>query len=251
MAAQPALPVTHPPDLPLLLLTRPQPQAERFATEARAACPPHRTLIAPLTEIARHPIDPAPLRGATLIFTSVNGVAAVAGLELIKGQTAWCVGPATAAAARAAGFEVRESGGDAVHLLADLRAARPAGPLLHLRGRHAACDLAAVLTAEGLNIRAVIAYEARFCPWSKAVIPALAAASCVIAPLFSPRAAEGFAQRLAGLVPKGLRLVAISPACADRLPPALRARCRIAERPDGAAMLRSVADELSHTAAKP
>ncbi len=236
---------------PLLLLTRPRAQSQRFAEAARAACPPHTALIAPLTEIVMLPIAPEALDGAVLVFTSVNGVAAVAGLPRRGGQEAWCVGPATAAVARATGFAVRQSGGDAAHLLADLRTTQPEGPLVHVRGRHVACDLAATLAREGMTIRAVVAYEARAVPWGAAVMPMLAVAARVVAPLFSPRAAEELAVRLAGAVPAGLQIVAISPACADRLPAELRAHATTADRPDADAMLRAVADALSQAARKP
>jgi uroporphyrinogen-III synthase len=243
--------VTTDPALPLLLLTRPRPQSERFAAGARAECPPHEALIAPLTEIVALPVDPAALAGASLVFTSVNGVAAVAQMPGLSRHTAWCVGPATAAAARAAGFSVWQSGGDAAHLLADLRAARPAGPLIHVRGRHVACDLALALEREGVPMRAVIAYEARSRAWEAGVIPALAAARRVVAPLFSPRAAEEFARRLGRTRPKDLRIVAISRACAARLPKDLRARATVAERPDGEAMTQAVTAALAQAQTKP
>ncbi len=242
--------MTPDPDLPLLLLTRPRRQSERFAAETRASCPPHAVLIAPLTEIVALPVERTALAGATLVFTSVNGVAAVADMPGLAGQTAWCVGPTTAEAARAAGFEVRQPGGDGAHLLADLRAARPNGPLVHVRGRHVACDLAAALAAEGVRIRALVAYEARSCPWEADVVPALRAAGRVVAPLFSPRAAAEFASRLGGALPADLRIVAISLACAARLPDDLRALATVADRPDGGAMLRAVAAALARVRTK-
>ena len=243
--------MTPDPDFPLLLLTRPRPQSDRFAAQAREACPPHSTLIAPLTEIVTLPVDSADLADATLVFTSVNGVAAVADAARAEGQTAWCVGPATAEAARAAGFLVRQSGGDAQHLLADLRAARPAGPLVHVRGRHVACDLASVLSAEGVSVRAVIAYEAQRCAWDDGVVATLRAARRVVAPLFSPRAAAELSDRLGAVRPPDLRIVAISPACASRLPDDLRALSVVAARPDGDAMLRALAAALEQAESKP
>jgi uroporphyrinogen-III synthase len=242
--------VTH-PDLPLLLLTRPRPQSERFALEARAACPPHAVLVAPLTEIVPLPVEAAALDGAALIFTSVNGVAAVADVPGLAARVAWCVGPATAAAARAAGFDVHEAGGDAAHLLDDLRAARPEGPLVHVRGRHVACDLVAALAPEGVRVHALIAYEARAVPWDAAVMAALRGARRVVAPLFSPRAAAEFAARIGGASPRDLRIVAISTACAARLPADLRAAAIVAERPDGAAMLRALSAALGDGQGKP
>jgi len=233
---------------PLLLLTRPRAQSERFAERCRSECPPHRVLIAPLTEIVPLTFDASVFEGAgAVILTSPNAVAAVRGL----GLPAWCVGPGTAAAARAAGLVVRESGGDAAHLLADLRRAGPQERLVHACGRHLARDLVAALAPEGFDIRAVMVYEARALPWPDGVLPALESAAHVLAPLFSPRAAEEFALRLGGFVPQGLRIVAISANCADRLPAALRARCTLAASPDAAAMRREIKEGLSHSPPEP
>jgi len=233
---------------PLLLLTRPRAQSEDFAARCQTDCPPHRVLIAPLTEIVPAAFDPAVFAGAgAVVLTSPNAVAAVRGL----GLPAWCVGPGTAAAARAAGLDVRESGGDATHLLADLRRAGPGERLVHAHGRHLARNLAAELVPEGFDIRGTVVYEARAVPWSDEVLPALEAEARVLAPLFSPRAASEFAARLGGRVPPGLRIVAISANCAGCLPCALRARCTIARAPDAAAMRRAVAEGLSHLPPEP
>jgi len=234
--------------LPLLLLTRPRAQSRRFAARCRAACPPHRVLIAPLSAVVPVAFDASVLAGAAaVVLTSPNAVAAVRGL----GVPVWCVGPGTAAAARAAGLVVRESGGDAAHLLADLRREGPAGPLVHAHGRHLARDLVAELAPEGFDIRGVMVYEARALPWPDDVLPALESAGSVVAPLFSPRAARAFAQQLEGRVPGGLRIVAISANCAACLPAPLSACCVIADAPNAAAMLRAIAEGLSHHCPEP
>jgi len=234
--------------LPLLFLTRPRAQSDAFAQRCQMDCPPHQTLIAPLTEIAPVAFDTSVFKGAgAVVLTSPNAVTAVRGL----GLPAWCVGPGTAAEARAAGIEVRESGGDAAHLLADLRRAGPNERLVHAHGRHLARDLVAELAPEGFDIHGVVVYEARTVAWNDAVLPALEQAQLVLAPLFSPRAAAEFAARLGGYVPPGLRIVAISANCAGRLPPALKARCTIAKTPDAAAMRRAVADGLTHPHREP
>mgnify|MGYP001791446580 FL=1 len=54
-----------------------------------------------------------------LVFTSANGVRAFVDRSDERAKTAWCVGPATASAARYAGFlNVQESVGDARDLAA-------------------------------------------------------------------------------------------------------------------------------------
>lgn len=241
---QKALPVT----LPLLLLTRPRAQSERFAQQCLHDCPPHHALIAPLTEIVPVPLDPASFEGADeVILTSPNAVPAVRNL----GLPAWCVGPGTALAARAAGLSVRESGGDAAHLLDDLRKAGPGKRWVHAHGLHMARDLTATLAPKGFDIRGVVVYEARACVWGDAVVPTLVQAARVVVPIFSPRAAALIVEQLGGRAPERLQFIAISANAAARLPAPLRARCTIAEAPNAAAMRHAIAEGLSHPPPEP
>jgi len=230
---------------PLLLLTRPDPQAQRFAQLAAGVCPAHDLLIAPLSKVVAVPFEASVLEGAKgLVLTSANAVPMVA--ELCQpGLPAWCVGPATAKAARAAGFTVYEGGGDAATLIDVLVKARPAGPLIHPHGVHVARDLAAALRPTGVDLRSVAVYEAQGLDWPQATRNAVIAAPWVIAPLFSPRTAQRIVQQLEGVCPDGLRLVAISEACAARLPETFRACTTIAQTPDSQGMLRGLAAEMS------
>ncbi|GAB4262822.1 MAG: uroporphyrinogen-III synthase [Pararhodobacter sp.] len=230
---------------PILLLTRPRPQAERFAETARGTLPPHDVLIAPLSEVVRLPHDPAAFEGARgLILTSANAVPMIPPLP---GLTAWCVGAATARAARQAGFTTREGGGDAEALIALLRAERPDGPLVHAHGRHLARDVVGALRDAGLDARGIAVYEARALDWPPEVGMALHGPQRVFAPLFSPRAAAAFADRMEGQQADALRLVAISQACADRLPARLKALCTVAAAPGADEMLRVLKELMSQS----
>lgn len=241
--------------LPLLLLTRPHAQSLRFAETCRATCPPHEALIAPLTEIVALPFDAKALaQAAGLVITSPNAVAALGGMAPRPGMLAWCVGPGSAAAARAAGFSVQQSGGDAAHLIADLRRTRPDGPLVHLHGRHLARDLVSELRAKGLAISGVVAYAAEARDWSpdeRAQLSEALAKRRVIAPLFSPRAARELAHRLPSEPSPGLVLVAISANCAAALPQAWQHRVTIAARPDAEAMLAAIGAGMSQPRPQP
>ena len=236
---------------PVLLLTRPRPQAEGFADAARAACPPHQTVIAPLSEIAPLPFDPAALTGAAgLVLTSANAVPMLEGLPGLASLPAYCVGPGTAGAAQAAGLAARETGGDARRLIDWMRRHHPPGPLVHVHGRHLARDLVAALSDLGLSITGLPVYEARLIDWPPDILPSLAGRP-VVAPLFSPRAAAALGRQpgvgdMPGLVP-----VAISAACAARLPPALRRRAMVAQAPDAAAMLQATGAALTQCGAGP
>ena len=231
---------------PLLLLTRPLPQSERFAHEVQAVCPPHDVLIAPLSEIAAIPFDPAEFTDARgLVLTSANAVPMVSGLPGLAGLPAYCVGPATTQAAQEAGFQAYNSGGDALALIEALKTRHPTGPLVHARGVHLAHDLVAALQADGITIRGVAVYEARGVAWPQGALAALIARKGGIAPLFSPRTARRFVQQLHGARPPHLRPVAISEACAAQLPDDLRAQCVTARSADSGGMVQAIAAVMS------
>lgn len=239
---------------PLLLLTRPTRQSERFAARAHAVLPPHEVLIAPLSQVVPLPYDPTVFeRARGIVLTSAN---AVPMLPALPGLPAWCVGPATTAAARCAGFDARDGGGDAAALIETLAAECPDGPLVHAHGDHLARDLVATLRPRGLDLRSVAVYAARALDWPEALAKRLAGAERVLAPLFSPRAAERFVRnlsRIQGLNRDSIIPVAISDACAKRLPEGLRRAGLVAEAPHAEAMLAALgqafADQGSHPGA--
>ena len=131
-------------DARTILLVRPEAQAAAFAAALDARFPGRfRPVPAPVFAIEPLPVT-IELDGVQgLVFTSVHGVAAFAARQLATALPAWCVGAATAAAARAAGFAAVSADGDAAalaRLVAEVW--RPgAGDVLHLRGAHAAGDL--------------------------------------------------------------------------------------------------------------
>jgi uroporphyrinogen-III synthase len=199
-----------------LLLTRPRAQSERFARDFAAALGREIPMvIAPLMEIVPRGLTVDPAAAAGLIFTSENGVAAFAGAEARRHWPVWCVGERTAAAARAAGFvDVWVAGGDAESLVAEILAAHPPGPLLHLRGAHAAGDVPGRLTAGGVPTTTAVVYDQRAQPLTAEALSLLAnPGEEVLLPLFSPRSAALLAEA-AGGVRARLHPVAISPAAA-------------------------------------
>ena len=229
---------------PVLLLTRPAAQSNRFAATAQERLAAHTTVVSPLIEIVqrRLVVQPSAYRG--LVFTSENGVDAFAAMSDVRDLPVWCVGNRTACAARAAGFgtvvSAAPDGGDAEGLLALLQRTRPEAPLLHLRGDHARGDLAPRLSAAGLRCDAAIVYDQQARPASDAAAAALAGETPVVVPLFSPRSATLCAQA-AEQASAPLFPVAISVAAA-RAWQALRPEAPIvAQRPDSAAMLDALA----------
>lgn len=196
------------PVTPTLVLTRAPADSERFiariGAEARVA-----SIISPAFDIVPVParIDTPP---AHVVFTSVRGVAQAERFDL-GGARAWCVGARTTEAARAAGFDATDGGGDVERLAATLIAAGPEGRILHLRGRHVAGDLVGALTAAGLDAGEVICYTQEPRAPSATLRDAMGGPGPLIMPLFSPRAAL----LLAGLEgPAPLHVIAMSPAVA-------------------------------------
>lgn len=198
---------------------------------------PH--VVAPLIEIV--PLAPDLPPAAGLVLTSRHGAEAAARLGLAAGMPAWCVGEATARAARRAGFAATALGGTADALVAALVQARPDGPLLHLHGAHTRGDVAERLRLAGIATEARPAYEQAERPPSPEAAELLSGPGEVIAPVFSPRSAK----LLVAALPDGSSpvVIAISAAAADAADrPGLR--ILTAERPDLAAMVDITARQL-------
>lgn len=230
---------------PTLILTRPAAANARFAA-AVARCHGDRLALcqAPLlTPVFRDPAI-APEAGGQVIFTAETGVAALARLTDRRGR-AICVGPRTAEAASAAGWQAEIwGGGDAEGLIAALAARRPPGRWLHARAREAVTDLAGRLNAAGMQVDEAIVYAQDALPPDPAVLALLAGATPVILAAFSPRSA-----RL--LVPMArdarapLSAIAISAAAAAELAPLALRRLVVAPTPDGAGMLVALGQLLA------
>ncbi|MBP1805116.1 uroporphyrinogen-III synthase [Rubellimicrobium aerolatum] len=224
-----------------LLLTRPEAASRRFLAACEAAWGgPIPALVSPV--LAIRPVEVV-LREdpAALILTSENGAARAVEMGL-RDRPAWCVGPRTAAVARAGGLRAIEAGPNAEGLLAAMLAARPAGPILHLRGQHARGDVAARLRAGGLEARELVAYRQEARPPTPEARRALDADRPLVLPLFSPRSAT-LAQGWASRAP--LHVVAMSPAVAVAAAPLGPASLDVARAPDGLAMVEAVLDRLA------
>lgn len=227
---------------PAILLTRPQAEAEKLARDLAAQG--WRPMLWPLIEIVTLECASVPSGAQAVIFSSANAVRRVAPAPVV----ALCVGEATAEAARAAGFaDVRSADGDAAALIALARGSLRAkeGPVLIARGENVAADIAGALVEEGFAVREAVVYAAR--PTRSAppdIAAALAAGAVNVATFYSARTARIFAGFAApwrsGLAACGA--VAISARAAAELTPLGFGRIVTAERPDGAAMLRAIAD---------
>lgn len=145
-----------------VIITRAQPGADETARRV-AALGADPVLSPVLSMVAIEPADVPPLSSLSgLVFTSANGVRAFQERSTDRSLTAWCVGPATAKAARQAGFgDVQESAGNAEDLaafIADRSEPAPA-PLLHVANSAAKGDLKAGLERRGFTVVFTALYE--------------------------------------------------------------------------------------------
>lgn len=181
------------------LVTRPHDDAAPVAAAliARGIEP----VLAPLLRIEPDPDGAARLGGVlagvqALLFTSTNGVRAFAQASHRLELPAYCVGEASAAAARIAGFRaVASADGDAGDLaaLATARLAPGNGALLHVAASTIAGDLASALATKGFDVRRIVLYRAVAAEsLPDDVVAAMRGATLAFALFFSPRTAELF-----------------------------------------------------------
>lgn len=225
---------------PTILVTRPE--AESATLAARLAASGWRPLVWPALTVRPTGAAPDYAGAQAAVLTSAN-----AARHAPAGPVpAYCVGDATAAAARAAGFpEAISAAGDAAALMAllDARLRPEDGPVAVLRGETVAADVAAALRARGFETRETVVYAAAPSDHPPgAVARALAAGELRAAAFYSPRTAAAFADWARRARPPLARAtaIAISAAAAAPLDGLGFGAVEVAAAPDGAAMLGAV-----------
>ena len=232
-----------------VIVTRAAPGAQE--TAARVAALGATPILSSVLQMV--PIDDAVLPAAEslsgLIFTSANGVRAYAARTQTRALTVWCVGPATAAAARQAGFtHVEESAGNAVDLANFISSRTPpaAAPLLHVANAAAKGDLKRALEQQGYAVTFAALYRMQPAETlSPAGLEAIAAEQPAIVMIHSAKGAERFAELCAPLTLHRLETVAISAAASAplsrlNLPPA-----RIADAPNEDALIETLQQTIA------
>jgi uroporphyrinogen-III synthase len=234
-----------------VLLTRSMDLAKR--TAVRLGELGHEAEILPLAEIrpVGNPIPSGPFDG--LVFTSGLGarlfgkrIAEKDAEERLLHLPAWCVGAATAQAARESGFmNVFEGPGDARSLAGDLTADLPgASRLLYPCARDIAFDLPTALAP--IAAEQVVIYEAALAdPGKSALERALNRCKGGAALMYSERSAAHFVdltrQYGLGAALQGLTLITISEKTAAIAGGNPGVRVIIAESPDETSMLARLA----------
>ena len=229
---------------PVILITRPQPYGAEFAEALRAQ--PGGDLPMILSPALRiRAVGAVPDLGSYrwLIFTSRNGVRYFGKASARRDIPVYAVGDATADEARRLGMTALTCGGDARDLIAKIIADGIRGPMLHLRGAHAAADIAGALNAAGIETNEAVLYSQDVAPLTDAARSCLLGDAPVIAPVFSPRSAAALFDGAPPPVP--VVVLAISDAAAGCIPAGAAREVIIADRPDTAAMLRAWPSALS------
>ncbi len=225
-----------------VLVTRAEPGASQ--TCQRLTALGYHAVNAATADIAATDAAPDWTGAGAVIVTSPNGASQLTRLDAPRSLTVFAVGPASADAARAAGYDdVITGSSDAAGLLDIILSARTRGRLIHVRGRDQAFDLTGALTAMGRDAHSHIAYEARRVEaLPRAALEALGPRAVVL--IHSPLGAE----RLLGLVEASGRLsglgsahiLAISDAAASPLRHSGAGRITVAQRPDGASLMAAL-----------
>jgi uroporphyrinogen-III synthase len=227
-----------------VLVTRPLDDA--LEIQILLAARGHEVVVAPLLRVAFRRGAEIDLTGVQAILaTSANGVRALARRTPRRDVPIFAVGPQTAQAAQAVGFNsVKSADGDAVALAQAVPTwtSPKAGALLHASGADAPGKLAEALTASGFQVRSEILYDVI----SVGELPTnaadeIAANRIAAVLLFSPRSARAFVQSLttAGLTEHASQMIAacISEATAASLAPLALKEIRIAARPNQESLL--------------
>lgn len=194
-------------DFVQILVTRPEPDAEKTAARLRALG--HEPLIAPLLSVITAPMPADLPEPAALILTSRNAVRAISSWPQ---ASAWCdrpvfvTGRGTADGARRSGFtDIRSAAGDAADLGTLLTSSiePEIGPILYPAARDRSEAFLRRLHAAGYDIRVVVAYHAEAVETLEpAICDAFRFSRIGAVLLYSRRTAEAFrhAVERAGLI---------------------------------------------------
>lgn len=185
-----------------------------------------------------------------LVFTSANGVRyfvdAVGGItEQVADVSAWCVGPATTAAAEDAGFQKIIAGdGNADDLARLILSSEDQGDgFLHVANDAAAGNLVATLKAAGRNARFLPLYETVPAQaFSEEASDALRSGEETIVLIHSAKAATAFVDLAMGLASEAWTMIAISEAAAAPLKPLGASRIIAADRPNEDALVAALCE---------
>lgn len=229
-----------PQSRPPILITRPQPQASRFARQLRGLEWTGKVLVSPLLEpVFLNPIALG-LPFHAVILTSETAALAARNLPGLP-KLAFCVGDRTAQVARRLGFTARSAMGNASDLLDAIVDAGKRGPLLYLHGRETTGSLAVDLNSAGIETHSLLAYAQNPRPLGPEALRLICQPGPVILPILSPRSAALLVAAWQSAGAKATaHVAALSPAIAKAAASLHPETLAIAERPDGDSLLAAI-----------
>lgn len=238
------------PEYPIaVLITRPQPQADRLARELSAAMGPMiRPIIAPLMQTralsANLPVGP---HDAVILSSEAGAIAAkkLRRTALTLPERAYCVGDRTAKIARSLGFDVRIDGPTAEALIAKMLHHGVVGRLLYLHGQDVSTPIDRLLTSAGIPTDAAATYAQEPIELTTEAMIQLATDAPLVVPIYSARSARLFLSVLPKDFRADLRPCLISPDIMPALSETFSARAVVAERPDGPSMVAAIRRVIS------
>lgn len=188
---------------PVVLVTRPRADAQRFVEALKQVAGPFEAVISPAFAYEQCKVEVPQFDSA--VFTSKTGVTFA---PVGNGRRAYCVGDATAKAAQGAGYEAVSAEGSAEDLIALILEQKPSGVLSHLRGETSRGDVSTRLTAAGFFCTDDVLYRKVWLPPMACVLDLDFAAGSVVIPLFSAETVSILAQWPLSFA--GCKVVAIS-----------------------------------------
>ena len=200
-----------------VIITRPHDAAKRLSVALEeAGVPSELHVISPLFAIRMLAVPHDHAQYEAMVFTSENGVAAIARARPRRGLKAYCVGSRTATVARQVGFEAIAADGTS-DSLADLIAQTDVQePILYVRGRVVARDLASMLKIRGVALDERVMYEQVPQNLSARARAALHTKCCIL-PLFSEKTAIRLDEQAGDLPDLGHCVICMSGAIAQTL----------------------------------
>ncbi len=219
----------------VLLLTRPDVGNARFRAQLSRELRSHLLIIEhPLITITPL-VTSLDLSGTDrVIFTSQTAVQAASNLTDQR-VPSFCVGRQTTKAACQAGWRAKMLGLDSAALVEALLTRPLVDHILHLRGAHTRGNIVSKLVSAGYHCDEVAIYDQVLQPISQDVLDLLTSETPVIVPLFSPRAAQYFAENTPQA--RNLTLIALSDAVAAPLQSLHYEALHVSKIPEAVAMV--------------
>ncbi len=176
-----------------ILVTRPAADSSLLAQLLTDAG--HVAIVSPMLEIKPAPFQMPSDKAQALVFTSRHAVAPAAAAPGALALPAFCIGPATADAATAAGFNVvAQADGSRGALVAQIAAHRPKH-IVFISGADERGDIVSELAAAKVRATRCVVYRATAATsFSDAAQQLLSANQVDMALLFSARSAATFAK---------------------------------------------------------